>query len=283
MPSFRQNICLLFLLFPIMSGCSLLLLHPSRESFTNARIRAADPRDVFFPSSDGVILHAWFLKAKEPKGTVLVFHGNAQNITSHANGVLWLVEEGFNVFLVDYRGYGISSGHASLSGIHQDGLAALDVALSLPGVDPTRIAVLGQSIGGSVAVYVAAASPHRDKIKLLVLDSSIYSYRSIAKEKLSEHVLTWMFQYPISLLFGEDYSPSTWIDKVEADVVLVSDLNDHVVPPDNSTKLFAKIRSPKETWITNQAGHTTSFTNGQMQKSLSSRLSKCLASPGEKE
>ena len=67
--------------------------------------------DIYFKSSDGVALHGWFFRTiPEAKATILVFHGNAENLSTHVNSVLWLVQEGFNVFIFDYRGYGGNPG-----------------------------------------------------------------------------------------------------------------------------------------------------------------------------
>lgn len=148
----------------IIYGCDTLIFHPSKGFFANHTIQKANPKDIFFQSGDGEKLHGWFFSAVESKGTVLVFHGNAENITSHSNSVLWMVMEGFNVLIIDYRGYGISTGSPDLDGIHRDGLAAFEYLLSRPDIDGDRIALLGQSIGGSVATYVAATAPGREKV-----------------------------------------------------------------------------------------------------------------------
>lgn len=259
--------------FGLMSGCTFLIFHPTHIFAPTEEIRQADPRDVFFPSSDGVILHGWLFMAKEPKGTLMIYHGNAENITTCSRGVLWLVKEGFNIFIVDYRGYGLSTGRPNLEGVHQDGLVAFDYLLSLPGINKEKIAVLGQSLGGSVAAYTAAVSPYKNKIKLLILDSTFYSYKLIAKEKLAHFFLTWAFQSPLSQLFNDDFCPGKWVEKVACPVIVINDAFDKVVPSHHSWLLYREIKTNKEIWTTRQHGHISSLEDREIREALISRLS----------
>ena len=80
-------------------------------------------RDVTLTTADGVKLHAWWLPAKAGvplKGTVLHLHGNGGNLAWHLGGSWWLPEQGYQVLLLDYRGYGLSEGKPSLPAIYQD-------------------------------------------------------------------------------------------------------------------------------------------------------------------
>src|SRR5574340_667972 len=65
------------------TGCSSVFFYPSREMRTNPFIHQFDNQDVDFQTTDGLTLHAWFFKAKEPVGSILVLHGNAENISTH--------------------------------------------------------------------------------------------------------------------------------------------------------------------------------------------------------
>jgi len=249
----------------LMTGCSALLFHPQRQESPNPVAERFSPRDVYFPSGDGETLHGWYFRVENPKGFVLVFHGNAGNITTHVNSVLWLVQEGFNLFVIDYRGFGRSSGEADLAGVHRDGLAALQQLLALPGVDKTRIAILGQSLGCSVATYVAAASPDRKRVNLLLLDSSFFSYQQIAREKLAAVLITRPFQSTLSRLFNNDYSPALWIETVTAPLVLIHDRTDTIVPFHHGEQLYAVAREPKILLTTSGLGHIGSFADASLR------------------
>jgi len=260
------RICLLSGVFlALSSGCSALLFHPENQHIPNQVALRFSPEDVYFPSGDGENLHGWFFKAKNPKATVLVFHGNASNISTHVNSVLWLAQAGFNLFVIDYRGFGHSSGEPDLAGVHRDGLAAFEHLLTLPGVKGTRIAILGQSLGGSVATYVAATAPERERVSLLLLDSSFYSYQQIAREKLAKVFLTWPFQYPLSWLFNNDYSAGKWIGKITAPIVIIQDHSDTIVPFHHGEQLFAAAREPKVMLTTSGFGHISSFADAAIR------------------
>jgi len=266
-------LCALLLL---TSGCAAMLFHPESQQIANPVAERFLPQDTFFPSGDGETLHGWFFSAEKPKGTVLVFHGNAGNITTHVNSVLWLVQEGFNLFAVDYRGFGRSGGKPDLAGVHRDGLAAFNHLLSLPGVGTSRISILGQSLGGSVATYVAATAPDRKRVSLLLLDSSFFSYQQIAREKLANVFITWPFQYPLSWLFNDDYSPGRWIVQVSSPVVIIHDRSDKVVPFHHGKQLYAAGREPKEMLTTRGLGHIGSFADAAIRKKVAGLIAGSL-------
>ena len=148
-----------------LAGCDSLLFYPSPNlPLDPARLGLAY-RDVTIETSDGVHLQGWFLPSRGPqRGTVLFFHGNAQNIGAHLPNVAWLPDQGFSVLLFDYRGFGRSQGKPTLEGVGLDGEAALRQVFGLAGVDPDRVVVFGQSLGAAIAISALARSPERTKI-----------------------------------------------------------------------------------------------------------------------
>ena len=205
----------------VIAGCNGLFFHPQKELTTNPVAEKFEPQDVFFKTADGLTLHGWFILTPDSAGTVLVFHGNAENLVTHVNSVLWLVKEGFNVFIIDYRGYGRSEGTSTVEGIMLDGRAALDTVFSLNGVEPGRVAVLGQSLGGAVAIHTVATAPRSRDVRAVIVDSTFSGFRSIAREKLGSFFLTWPLQYPLSLLFTNEYSPQEWIPRISPVPLLI--------------------------------------------------------------
>ncbi len=272
----------IILLFPfLLSGCSGLFVYPSRQMQEGPAVKLFARRDMEFLAADGVALHGWYCPAENARGSILVLHGNAQNLSTHVNSVLWLVREGFNIFIIDYRGYGLSEGKPDLVGSHLDADAALETLFLLPETDPDRVVVLGQSLGGSIAVYTVAHSRHRDHIRALVLDSAFSSYRRIAREKLGSFWLTWAFQYPLSWTIRDDYSAERWIAKVApVPVLLLHGLNDPVVPTHHGRMLYEAALQPKELWFTATPGHVQSFADAEVRKQFVSFLVTAITKSG---
>jgi fermentation-respiration switch protein FrsA (DUF1100 family) len=261
---------LLIIFFVCSIGCTSLFFYPRQGLLDNPVAQKFSPEDIRFRASDGVNLHGWFFSGgPNAKGTLLVLHGNAENLSTHVNSVLWLVKEGFNLFIFDYRGYGRSEGSAGIKGVHLDAEAALKTLLSIPRAGGKQIVVLGQSLGGAIAVYTVAISPYKDRIAALVLESAFSSYRLIAREKLAEVYVTWPLQYPLSFLVSDSYSPIRWIKKVSPVPILILHGNqDPVVPIRHGQILYEEALQPKEFRETTVPGHVTSFADERVREEL---------------
>jgi fermentation-respiration switch protein FrsA (DUF1100 family) len=154
-------LCLLLTL----GGCSSLLFYPEPGQSSPRKSQARIPH-VTLTTADGLKLHAWWLPAKpgvEVKGTVLHLHGNGGNLPMHLGGSWWLPKQGYQVLLVDYRGYGLSEGEPSLPAIYQDIDAAFAWLDQAPEVKGKPLILLGQSLGGSMAVHYLVQHPERQK------------------------------------------------------------------------------------------------------------------------
>ncbi len=226
-----------------LSGCSGWLFYPEREMLLSPAEVGLAYEDVFITAADGTRLHAWWLPAKAGvavKGTVLHLHGNGGNVSSHLAGSWWLPAAGYQVLLLDYRGYGRSAGAASLSGSYQDIDAAFAWLQQAPEVQNRPLVLLGQSLGGAMATHYLAAHPQsRAQLKVLVLDGVPASYRDMARYTLANVWLTWPLQVPLAWLMPDGDSAITAMPQLAGlPVLLYQSLDDEVVPLSNGVRLY---------------------------------------------
>ncbi len=237
----------LLLLLPICAslvGCGHLLFFPNtRLDITPDEIGMLYD-DVFFASDDGTVLHGWFLYARpegtEASPTVLFLHGNAGNVGTHLGGAYWLPSQGFNVFLVDYRGFGRSAGKADLAGAHADAAAALRTLAARDDIDTKRIVVIGQSLGGAIALTTVAALNADVLVRAVVIDSAPSDFRGIVREKLGEFWFTWPLQWPLSMTIpGQPKPLDSARELSEIPVLYIHGDADTVVPIHHTKRLVA--------------------------------------------
>jgi fermentation-respiration switch protein FrsA (DUF1100 family) len=202
--------------------------------------------DVYFKSADGSKLHGWFVKPKKGpvRGTILHFHGNAGNIGYYVPFLTPLVEAGFQGLLFDYEQYGTSQGIASQEHVLEDGLAALDYIRSRDDVKGTKLILFGQSLGGHLAVVVAAQEPK--KIDALIVEGAFTGHHQISIYH------GWRRYYAPPLLtrivVPSKYSAIKVVDKIEVPKLFIHSTEDKVCPFYMGKKLYDKAVGPKEFW-----------------------------------
>lgn len=276
-----RNLIFIGLLSAALLGCSGVFFQPYRGHVQTPKNLGLAYEDVNFQAGDGTPLHAWFLPAEgKVQGTILFLHGNAENISTHIMSVRWLPAKGFNVFLLDYRGYGASGGVATLPGVQDDMDAALRHLLARNDVDPDRVVVLGQSLGGAIAIYNVAHSPYRRHIRALAVESAFASYREIAREKLAAFWLTWPLQYPLSWTVSDAYSPADAVADISPiPLLIIHGDQDPIVPLKHGQRLYELAREPKQLWLVPRGGHIQAFQSQIYRDRFVAYLTKALSEP----
>lgn len=246
---------LLLLAGLMIRGCDGMFYYPSQREWYNPADFGLTAEDVYFPTRDGLMLHGWFIRAGgTARGTVIHFHGNAENLTNHIALSAWLPPAGYHLFIFDYRGYGRSQGRVTRAGSIIDGHAAVDAVLKRPEVDPRRLFAYGQSLGGAVATVVAAERP---EIRALVADSTFGSYRGIAAHHAGRTLLSGALGgMAAKMLFSDGYDPVDYVGRIAPRPVLViAAENDDVCPAHLCRELFEAAGEPKRYWLSPGAGH----------------------------
>lgn len=238
----------------LLSGCSSVFFYPDRVTYiTPDRLNLAY-EDVYIDTADGETLHGWWLPAEAPendaKGTVYFLHGNAQNISSHILNVTWLPEEGYNVFTIDYRGYGKSTGDPDIEGALHDVETGLRWLVAKPEVADKPVYIFGQSLGGGLTIPLASEWTQREeppRLNGLILDGTFSGFREIAREKLGAFWLTWPFQIPLSWTIPEDYEGLDRIAGISpVPVMIIHSVRDGIIPFHHGEALYEAAEEPKE-------------------------------------
>jgi uncharacterized protein len=257
----------LVLLVFALAGCVQdAFYHPDRVLYDTPRSAGFAFEPVSFASADGTRLTGWFIPAvgvaspRDAKATVIHFHGNAQNMSAHWTFVRWLPPAGYNVFVFDYRGYGASEGRPDPRGLFDDSRAALDYVRSRADVDPARLVVFGQSLGGTNAID-AVASGDRRGVRAVVIEATFASYSAIANEKIAS----------AGSLVSDDYSAERFVARIAPiPILFIHGTEDPVIPYSHSERLFALAGEPKALWTVPGGGHTEAFGDrfGERYRSL---------------
>jgi uncharacterized protein len=251
-----------WLVSPLLGACNSVFYHPLPQDLYDPKSLGFRYSDERIPSEQGIILAAFWFKSltrESHKKLIVHFHGNAENMTSHFMFTAWLTQEGFDVLTFDYRGYGRSSPvPPTREGLVEDGCAVFRWVQQHPELKDYELHVIGQSIGGAVAVS-SIAHCAADQVKGLVLDSTFSSYRRIARQTLGGFFLTWPLQYPLSFLVTDDWSPIDSIHQLKMKMLFFHNVHDPVVPYKLGKELFDKAVAPK-TWVDVEwDGHTSAL------------------------
>lgn len=213
--------------------------------------------DVWFNSDDRTRLHGWFVYAAvEPVGTVVHFHGNAQNLTAHFGYVDWLPRRGFHVFAFDYRGYGRSEGTPNRAGLAADCRAALREVRRHPKVDPDRIVGFGQSLGAANLLAILGRDG-ASGLRAAVADSAFFSYRSIVRDKIADMPLLSFLRAPLSrMAIDDEWSPGPVVARIAPlPLLFLHGERDRVIPAAHSRRLFEAAAEPKTLWLIPKRDH----------------------------
>jgi alpha-beta hydrolase superfamily lysophospholipase len=148
------------------------------------RFGITDFEELMIPTPDGETLSAFYIRApnssRSSNTTVLMFHGNAGNIGHRVPIAKYLTESmDCNAFMLEYRGYGLSTGSPDEKGIMIDAQTALDYLAQRAETRHHKIVVYGQSIGGAVSIKLVADNQQSGAISGLILENTFLSMRKL--------------------------------------------------------------------------------------------------------
>lgn len=195
-------------LFLLLSGILYqiqdnLLYHP--EIPQHSRVYVPMPSMYNLPfetihirSTDNAVLHAFWIRHAGEKGmfvpTVIYFHGNAGNMGHRLQNVTGLFHTcQCNILIIDYRGYGLSTGSPTETGLRADARAAFDYLFTRHDLDLNQICLFGRSLGGAVAIDLAADTTYSQRIMGVILENTFTCIPDMAVELIHP----WIKYLPI--------------------------------------------------------------------------------------
>ena len=262
------TICLL------LSGCSSIFFFPMVEHVRTPDQVGLNYTDVSLLTKDGVKIHGWFLPTSNKlKGTIYFLHGNAENISTHLRAVYWLPKSGYQVFLLDYRGFGLSEGTPNLPNVLIDIETGFNWLLKQKTVMHKPVFLMGQSLGASMAIYFAATNTQaKDCLSAVISDAAFTRYSDITQHVAKQSWVTWLLQYPAAWSVISGYDPIDYIPSISpTPILLLHSRDDAVIPLDHSSQLFDSVLQSKFKIIT-QGSHGATFEDMENRHHLLSFL-----------
>jgi uncharacterized protein len=197
-------------------------------------------------TADGETLQAWWVPADNAKGVVLFFHGNAGNISHRLDYLLMFNRLRYTTFILDYRGYGKSTGSPSEEGTYRDAEAAWEYLRYARLAQAQDVVIAGESLGGAVATWLAAKVHPRS----VLLFSTFTSVNDLGAQ------VYWFL--PVRLLSRIGYDNLENLKRIQAPVFIAHSRDDDVVPYSHGRKLFEAAGEPKA-FLEMRGGHNDGF------------------------
>jgi pimeloyl-ACP methyl ester carboxylesterase len=198
--------------------------------------------EIAFATDEGPRVRGWLAPARRggPAPLIVYYGGNAEDVTGQAFEP-WPAD--WSLALVNYRGYGASEGHPSERALCADALVVLDALARRPDVDPTRIVLVGRSLGTGVATQVAGQRPVQGVVVISPYDSMValsrYHYPRL----------------PVRWLLRHRFDSVARAPGIKAPLLAIAAERDTIIPPERSRRLHAAWGGPKRWVLIADAGH----------------------------
>lgn len=241
----KKKIILLFGVFvaAIVVGMGYVYSHQEEILFRKKTLpqdytfRFEEPfEELFLEPEPGVKINALYFSAESPKGAVIYYHGRGGDLSGNWGRVSQeFTSRGYDLFIMDYRGFGKSRGKLSERALFKDADYCYNYITSKYPED--RVIVYGRSLGTGIATYVAS---HHDP-KRLILESPYFSILDLTPRQVP-----YLPKFMIPILLKYHFRTDKWIVRVDSPIHIIHGTEDELVPFDSSTRLLNLIKEKKD-------------------------------------
>ncbi|KAM5376995.1 hypothetical protein ACJZ2D_005197 [Fusarium nematophilum] len=235
-------------------ACIRALIYPSHIP-ANSRSDVPKPSDfgiknfeeLVIPTDDGEKLSAYYIRGprghKNSNVTILMFHGNAGNIGHRLPIARMIINYiGCNVFMLEYRGYGSSTGEPDESGLNIDAQTGLSYLRQRAETRDHKLIVYGQSLGGAVSIKLVAKNQEAGDIAGLILENTFLSIRKLIPSVVPPA------KY-LTLLCHQVWPSEAILPNItKVPTLFLSGLQDEIVPPQHMRQLYEISTAPTKRW-----------------------------------
>lgn len=230
-----------------------MMYFPSPPRGTAQAMGLTGAETLLLPTSDGQTIVAWYQPPKTGHRVYLYYHGNGGTLADRADLFGKMVADGSGLLAIDYRGYGGSTGSPTEQGLLIDGETAF-AKVAAEGASPSRLVIVGESLGSAVAIAVAARHP----VHALVLDSAFSSASDVAASQYP--------MFPVRLLMMDSFESWKRIVAVKAPKLFLQGDKDVVIPLSTARKLYDHANDPKTFELLPNLGHVVLLAPGVFEK-----------------
>ncbi len=217
---------LISLLLYRMQEKMIFFPEPLSQDYDFRPIAGTDFEEIWLPRPDGKV-HGLYFPCADRRGVILYFHGNGGAMPDWVDVAPRFLQRGYDVLIMDYRGYGKSRGRLSQAALLGDADAACNYLKRR--FDPSEMVVYGRSLGSGFAAYVAA----RHCPRKVLLETPYYSIERVAARRFPWLAIRRLIRYPMPA--------AAFLQEAQCPVWLIHGTRDSVIPHENSRDLYAEI------------------------------------------
>ena len=225
-----------------------LLYLPSENNYLNDKI-TFNYEEIFIETDKNIKLKSWFIKKDLNKfKTILIFHGNAGNLSNRVYKLNELNKLDINILLISWRGFSGNKGKPTEKNLYHDAEEAVKW-LNNRGAISKNIILYGESLGTGVATELGT----RNAFGGIILESPFTSIANAAK--------IYYPYLPVNIILKDRYDSIGKIKNITTPILIMHGKKDNIVPQKMGLELYEKANQPKFSYFPENDDHMMEYNN----------------------